>query len=131
MLSLLRFDPLIALLHADAVAHGITDLLQIARSGPIKVQCGDVEVPQRSQRNGDLEQELELLVCPFTESITVIRSGCIRRHDEEIVAGHGGQGGPDLVVEWLGKSVLDLLVFCSCLEIADHQRGGLCCGGEH
>ena len=130
MVLLLRFDPLIALLHADAVAHGITDLLQITRSCPIEVQRGDVEVSQRSQRNGDLEQELELLVCPFTESVTVIRSGCIRRHDEEIVAGLGGQGGSDLIVECLGESVLDLLVFCGCLEIADHQRGGLCRRGE-
>ena len=98
ILSRLRLDPLIALLHADAVAHGITDLLQIARSGPIEVQRGDVEMPQRGQRNGDLEEELKLLVCPFTEPIAVIRSGCIRRHDEEIVAGLGGQGGLDLIV---------------------------------
>ena len=92
------FDPLIALLHTDTVAHGITDLLQIARSCPIEVQRGDVEMPQRGQRNGDLEKELKLLVRPFTESITVIRSGCIRRHDEEVVAGLGGQGGLDLVI---------------------------------
>ena len=52
-------------------------------------------MPQRGQRYGHLKDLLKLLVGPLAESVAVVGSGLVRRHNEEIVAGVDFHGGFD------------------------------------
>ena len=80
-------NPLIPLLHSDAVPHRVTNTLKVSGPGRVEIQRGDVQVTERGQGDGDLKDLFELFVGPLTEPVAVIGSGSVRRHDKEIVAG--------------------------------------------
>jgi hypothetical protein len=77
------------------VPHRVANTLKVSGPGRVEIQRGYVQMPQRSQRYGDLKDLLELLVGPLAESVAVVGSSLVSGHNEEIVAGVDFHGGFD------------------------------------